>query len=212
MMTVGERVRRLRKDNDIGQEELARRIKVTGQTISRLERGDTKEPDMATLRGIAEVFGVTVDFLLTGEAQEVSENFGATRAPSGETYGARAADKGTVYGIEGGGSEADGIRSQAVLNLIKDPALDVQREEFDVLEDLADRLAAYKGLAEVQKMLRVLFLAYRADPGGFDQTPGVSSTFTYGSQTEAGEAETRAAQERNAAKGHMPLKKPAKRS
>lgn len=197
MRTVGERVRQLRKDHGVGQEELARRIKVTGQTISRLERGETKEPDMATLRGIAEVFGVTVDQLLTGEDfDKPSETFGQ----------ARVSEDVARYELDEM-SEADGVRSQAVINLVKDPALEVTRNEIDVLQNLVQHVAAYRGgLPDIEKILRVLFLAYRSDPGGFDLRR-VPTELRLKSRT-AGDAETQAARERNEAKGHMPLKKP----
>lgn len=62
-LTIGENLRNFRKKNDLTQEELADRLGVTYQSISRWENGSTY-PDLELIPAISEVLSVTVDELL----------------------------------------------------------------------------------------------------------------------------------------------------
>lgn len=60
---IGERLRRLRFENNLTQVEVAREISVTQQTYSRYEGGDAK-PDSDTIVKFCNLYGVTADYLL----------------------------------------------------------------------------------------------------------------------------------------------------
>ena len=62
-LTIGENIRNFRKKNDLTQEELADRLGVTYQSISRWENGATY-PDLELIPAIAETLSVTIDELL----------------------------------------------------------------------------------------------------------------------------------------------------
>ena len=55
-LKIGEKIRRLRKANNLTQEELANRAYLTKGFISQLER-DLTSPSMVTLKGILDVLG-----------------------------------------------------------------------------------------------------------------------------------------------------------
>lgn len=57
------RIRDLRKEVKLSQEELANRFGLSQQTISSYENS-TREPDTAMLKQLAVLFGVSVDYLL----------------------------------------------------------------------------------------------------------------------------------------------------
>ena len=61
-MMLKERLVQLREENGIAQIELAERLHVTRQTVSRWEGGKT-EPDVDTLIAIAKIFGVSLDYV-----------------------------------------------------------------------------------------------------------------------------------------------------
>lgn len=58
----------LRKINRLSQEELAERIGVTRQTISKYETGESV-PDIDKCKELADVFGVTLDDLVNYESK-----------------------------------------------------------------------------------------------------------------------------------------------
>jgi transcriptional regulator with XRE-family HTH domain len=62
-MNIAKNLRRLRLDFGLTQEELAERVGVTGQAVSKWER-DECYPDITLLPGLANCFSVTVDELL----------------------------------------------------------------------------------------------------------------------------------------------------
>ena len=69
METIGKRICALRKEKGMKQEELAQKLDVSSQAVSKWENDQTC-PDISLLPRLAEVFGVTTDYLLTGEQEE----------------------------------------------------------------------------------------------------------------------------------------------
>ncbi len=65
-MTLGERLRKLRQDRQLPQDDVARAIGVRVQAVSEWERGEA-EPRVASLRELAKLFGVTLDELIGRE-------------------------------------------------------------------------------------------------------------------------------------------------
>ena len=62
-MTFGEKLLMLRKEKNFSQEELAEKIGVSRQAVSRWESGETM-PDSPNLLQISNLFGVSADYLL----------------------------------------------------------------------------------------------------------------------------------------------------
>jgi transcriptional regulator with XRE-family HTH domain len=56
----GKRLRKIRRDRDITQEQLAEAVNVTGEFISNLERGKSA-PSFETVEKLAEALGVDVE-------------------------------------------------------------------------------------------------------------------------------------------------------
>lgn len=67
-MTFSEKLLRLRKARNMSQEELAERLEVSRQAISRWEMG-TAMPDAVNILAISKLFGVTTDYLLYDEME-----------------------------------------------------------------------------------------------------------------------------------------------
>lgn len=57
-MTVGENIKRIRKEHGLTQEELGKEIDVSGVAIMRYEKGQ-REPKLETIEKIAHVLGVS---------------------------------------------------------------------------------------------------------------------------------------------------------
>ncbi len=65
-MNIGERISELRKAKSLSQEELAEQLGVSRQSVSKWETG-TAVPDTENAIAMSKIFGVTTDFLLTGQ-------------------------------------------------------------------------------------------------------------------------------------------------
>ena len=57
------RLKELRVDNDMSQTELAEKLNLKASAISKYEKGIT-QPSIDTLKNLAEIFSVTVDYLI----------------------------------------------------------------------------------------------------------------------------------------------------
>ena len=79
-LNIGENLRRLRRAADMTQEQLADKLGVAYQSVSRWENGTTY-PDMEFLPVLAGIFGVTVDELIGNDEatrQEDADRFERT--------------------------------------------------------------------------------------------------------------------------------------
>ena len=65
-MKLSDKIIRLRKLNGWSQENLAEKLNVSRQTISRWE-GATAQPDASNILQLSKLFGVTTDYLLNDE-------------------------------------------------------------------------------------------------------------------------------------------------
>lgn len=67
-MTLGEKLKEIRKRFGLSQEQLARLMNVSRQAITKWE-GDLGIPDISNLQELSKVFGITVDYLLDDKNQ-----------------------------------------------------------------------------------------------------------------------------------------------
>ncbi|AEF24535.1 DNA-binding protein [Streptococcus parauberis] len=65
-LIFSQQLAKLRKEKHFSQDELAEKLFISRQAISKWERGEVT-PDLAKIEQIAEVFGVTTEFLLFGK-------------------------------------------------------------------------------------------------------------------------------------------------
>lgn len=72
---LGEKIRLLRKEKGLSQEELAIRLHVVRQTVSKWEK-ELSVPDAVLLQQMAEVFEVPVSELLNGEIPDGADKAG----------------------------------------------------------------------------------------------------------------------------------------
>lgn len=63
-MSLGMRLRERRRELGWSQEELARRLHVRQNVISRLESGTVQSPNITMLRRLAQTLNVTADYLV----------------------------------------------------------------------------------------------------------------------------------------------------
>ena len=71
-MEFNNKLYELRKQKGFSQEELANRLNVSRQTISKWEVGEST-PDMEKLAAISDLFEVSLDELVKGEEPKLAE-------------------------------------------------------------------------------------------------------------------------------------------
>ena len=78
-MDLRNKILELRKKSGLSLEEMAEKLNVSRQTISRWEVG-TAQPDAGNLRQLSLLFGVTADYLLNDNS-ESPDDFSRTENP-----------------------------------------------------------------------------------------------------------------------------------
>lgn len=68
-MAFGENLAILRKSKGLSQEQLAEKLNLTGQTISKWELNQST-PDVNLLLQLSDIFQVSTDYLIKGEKEE----------------------------------------------------------------------------------------------------------------------------------------------
>ena len=71
-MTIGERIKHIRKENKLSQVEFAGILKISGQAVSKLESG-TNNPSDQTISLICREFGIREEWLRHGEEPMMEE-------------------------------------------------------------------------------------------------------------------------------------------
>lgn len=72
-MSLGEKIKKLRKENNLSQEQLAEKLNVSRQAISKWE-ANKAYPDIENLILLRKIFDVTLDDLIIDENNIKSEN------------------------------------------------------------------------------------------------------------------------------------------
>lgn len=71
-MTFGQKLKKLRIENNLTQKDLADQLHVTFQTVSKWEN-DTNEPDLSTLKDLSKILNCSLETLLSTEGEQVKE-------------------------------------------------------------------------------------------------------------------------------------------
>ena len=71
-MTLGQRIQELRKKANLSQNDLASKIEVSYPQMSRYEIKGV-QPPADVLKRLADVFGVSIDYIVNGTLQEKAE-------------------------------------------------------------------------------------------------------------------------------------------
>ena len=93
VMILADKIINLRKKNGWSQEELAEKLGVTRQSISKYE-GAQSIPDLDKILKLSEIFGVTTDYLIKDELEE--EEYAPSQMQENESESDRSVHKVTM--------------------------------------------------------------------------------------------------------------------
>ncbi len=81
-MIIGEKITKLRKEQNLTQEQLADILKVSRQSVSKWER-NVAYPDIEKLIRISKIFECSLDYLLKDELEQMDVNLTAAKEDAG---------------------------------------------------------------------------------------------------------------------------------
>lgn len=93
---LGARIASLRREAGLNQAELAQQLQISPSAVGMYEQG-RREPSADTLVAMAQLFGVSLDYLLTGQAadkdQQALETMLRNRITSADRHAAQRQDR-----------------------------------------------------------------------------------------------------------------------
>ena len=70
---LSENLKKIRKDNNLSQEQLAEKLGVSRQSVSKWENGEAY-PEMDKVLQLCKMFNLNIDELLNQDIKDVNEN------------------------------------------------------------------------------------------------------------------------------------------
>lgn len=156
---IGAYISRLRKERDMTQAELAERLNISHQAVSKWERGESL-PDIGTIPAVAALFGLTVDELLRADTPAIpSPREEPQEAPLGaggivERLAAGEPEQAAAL-INDGEARAEDLAE--VAPIVKASTLSQVAKHLDrsrISWDLAVRLAPFLPEASLEELVR----------------------------------------------------------
>lgn len=71
-MTFGQRLKYLRIKNNLTQKEVAEKMDVAFQTVSKWE-SDINEPDIESIKQLACIFNCSIDYLFNTDSEKIKK-------------------------------------------------------------------------------------------------------------------------------------------
>jgi transcriptional regulator with XRE-family HTH domain len=68
--TLGQRIRKARQRYGMSQTELAKRVGISKTAMNQIEMGETLDPRLSRIRAIADILGVSMDYLAGREDED----------------------------------------------------------------------------------------------------------------------------------------------
>lgn len=106
--TIGNRIQKFRKEKGLTQEELAEKLGVSSQAVSKWEN-DASCPDISLLPQLCRILGITTDELLSGKTETV------TLVPAAQRKGLEE----LTMRIRVSSSEGDKVKVNLPMSLVK---------------------------------------------------------------------------------------------
>ena len=141
-MLLSEKIMSLRKRNGWSQEELAQQLGVSRQSVSKWE-SMASMPDIQKIMAMSELFGVSTDYLLRDELEElpataIAADYAASSVQSGSSDPAAASTVGSTTDSTDGGTVGESSTDNASTSKTVAPKLSVS---LDTATEYLDAIA-----------------------------------------------------------------------
>ena len=168
-MLLSEKSMSLRKRNGWSQEELAQQLGVSRQSVSKWE-SMASMPDIQKIMAMSELFGVSTDYLLKDELEElpataIAADYAASLGQVGSSDSTAAS---TADSIAGGGSTGDAVSTSKTAAPKLSVSLDAATEYLDAIARTSRPTAGAITLFILGPALLVSLATYSEDALYFD--------------------------------------------
>ncbi len=168
-MLLSEKIMSLRKRNGWSQEELAQQLGVSRQSVSKWE-SMASMPDIQKIMAMSELFGVSTDYLLKDELEElpataIAADYASSSVQGGSSDPAAAS---TTDGTAGGGSTGDDASTSKTAAPKLSVSLDTATEYLDAIARTSRPTAGAITLFILGPALLVSLATYSEDALYFD--------------------------------------------
>lgn len=172
-MLLSEKIMSLRKRNGWSQEELAQQLGVSRQSVSKWE-SMASMPDIQKIMAMSELFGVSTDYLLKDELEElpataIAADYAASSVQSGSSDPAAGSttDSTAGYGSTGESSTGNASTSEAIAPKLS-VSLETATEYLDAIARTSRPTAGAITLFILGPALLVSLATYSEDALYFD--------------------------------------------
>jgi len=158
MSTIGQNIKRLRKNVDMTQEELAELLSISSQAVSRWETGSAL-PDISLIPAIVNLFGVTSDELLGIDVSQLQNQVAEYKQKMDDLYKhcqysemlelARRANREIPNNMELKGMLAFALNSNAEIAENVDESIELYQE---ILEKSVDQKLRFRAITALCRL------------------------------------------------------------
>ena len=171
-MLLSEKIMSLRKRNGWSQEELAQQLGVSRQSVSKWE-SMASMPDIQKIMSMSELFGVSTDYLLKDELEElpataITADYAVSSVQGGSSDSAVASAADSPDGSTAGDSSGDAVSTSKTVAPKLSVSLDAATEYLDAIARTSRPTAGAITLFILGPALLVSLATYSEDALYFD--------------------------------------------
>ena len=166
-MLLSEKIMSLRKRNGWSQEELAQQLGVSRQSVSKWE-SMASMPDIQKIMALSELFGVSTDYLLKDELEELPATAAVAVADSTGTSASGGIAGADPSAVLGGSSTADNASTSKIVAPKLSVSLETATEYLDAIARTSRPTAGAITLFILGPALLVSLATYSEDALYFD--------------------------------------------
>ena len=166
-MLLSEKIMSLRKRNGWSQEELAQQLGVSRQSVSKWE-SMASMPDIQKIMAMSELFGVSTDYLLKDELEELPATAAVAVADSTGTSASGGIAGADPSAVLGGSSTADNASTSKIVAPKLSVSLETATEYLDAIARTSRPTAGAITLFILGPALLVSLATYSEDALYFD--------------------------------------------
>ncbi len=164
-MLLSEKIMSLRKRNGWSQEELAQQLGVSRQSVSKWE-SMASMPDIQKIMAMSELFGVSTDYLLKDELEElpataIAADYAVSSVQGGSSDPAVASAADSPDGSTAGDSSGDAVSTSKTVAPKLSVSLDTATEYLDAIARTSRPTAGEITLLIMGPALLVSLATYR---------------------------------------------------